>query len=125
MKNRKQILESFINIDRPFSEVSRDLFEVDWNWNENKLAVINRVILISILHRYLKGELNASILQRWSWALLGREDIDYEKGYRNTILDTLQYLEEAIPEHNLALPPEQAQILIHRLQTAPFDPNDD
>jgi hypothetical protein len=127
LKDQREFLEDLIAFREPLDKLAkRDKIGQAWDQGpENPyLATLTRQDLISILQRFLNYDLSAQDVYDWAEALEVRETVKKELGYNSLIFEVLSNitLEFAI-DHPLT--PERAKEIIHQLQTAPFDPDDD
>ena len=76
-KERSQLLQSLLKLDRPLEQILPPLNQLGWDSDE-ELATLHPQHLISILSRYLNGELSPVEVENWANAIECREDLDWE-----------------------------------------------
>lgn len=75
-KERSQLLQSLLKLDRPLDQILPSLNQLGWDSDE--LATLHPQHLISILNRYLSGELSPVEVENWANAIECREDLAWE-----------------------------------------------
>jgi hypothetical protein len=103
-------------------EIVRELETIPWT-SDRFLLSLTRQHIISVLFRFLNGQLSAEDVRDWAEEFMGREDIAYEAGYSGTIAEVLMNLWE---EQRLGavLTPAQAETYTQTLSQAVYDPSD-
>jgi hypothetical protein len=74
---RSQLLQSLLKLDRPLDQILPPLNQLGWDSDE-ELATLHPQHLISILNRYLNGELSPVAVENWANAIECREDLAWE-----------------------------------------------
>ena len=99
-RERRSILADLVALSEPTQELLDELDAYGWD-SEVPLVVLTRVDLLSVLHRYLDGALEAEECRQWAHAVLGRDDIAFEDGWGSRLKEVLFTMSE--PEINLPI----------------------
>lgn len=114
MKNRKEILQSLINLSGCLDSVNSELTSLPWDSTE-ELVILHAHEIISILDRYISGEITADTVSAWANLIECREDIEYEDGFSEIIKDTIFELANTELSHPLNIQrATEIKRLIHR-----------
>ena len=87
----KEVLQQLISYSGDLNIILLELSSYGWDFEEAVIILTHEHIL-SILERYLSGELTQQQLEDWGNAIEGREDIDYEEAYEEHIADAIHHL---------------------------------
>ena len=87
-KERSQLLQSLLKLDRPLDQILLPLNQLGWDSDE-ELATLHPQHLISILNRYLNGELSPVAVENWANAIECREDLDWESEAISSLIHEL------------------------------------
>jgi hypothetical protein len=82
---RETLLRSLIKRERPTNGIVKELAQFPWD-SETALQTVTVEDGVSVLRRFLIGELNATDLEDWANAIEGREDLEYGSGPRGQVL---------------------------------------
>lgn len=94
MTERKKVLESLLNFEKPINQIQADLKSFPWDSNV-ELVLLSKYHLINIFKGYLGGFITNNDMESWANIIEGRDDIGFES--KNE-----QLLREVI--HDLANP---------------------
>lgn len=113
-KERSQLLQSLLKLDRPLDQILPPLNQFGWDSDE-ELATLHPQHLISILNRYLSGELSPVEVENWANAIECREDLAWEKEFSASVSALIQEL--ANPLLTRPLSEDTAREWLQRLTT--------
>lgn len=85
---REDWLAALIGLSKPLEEALTALNNFGWD-SDRPLVTVHRRHLLSVLDKYLKGDLMAEDVERWADSLHVREDVDYESGFEDLIREAL------------------------------------
>lgn len=111
--SREQLLRLLIAGSAPSRDVARRLAAFGWD-SDRELVVLTRDDAVSLLERYLRGELDAASVEEWAEVIEGRDDVGYQAGSED-LLATLVF-ELANPDISGPLTPGVATDLAERLR---------
>ena len=117
MKKRNELLEEIFNLEKPDSlqNLSEDLREIGWDSPEGEVANLTTLHIISILNRYLNGNLTEQQIENWANLVEMREDITFGATEdEERVIDAIHEL--ANPALEGALTHASAKQIILRLQ---------
>jgi hypothetical protein len=123
MRTRVEILQSLISLDRPMSELQKEVALIGWD-SDRPLAALNRQSIISVLFRYLNGQLSDIDVRDWADELDGRQDIEREQGYRDIINEVIYILSKE-PYLGSPLSLQKAEKFINALSQAKYMDDED
>lgn len=104
-QRRAEVLRELIAYRSDPSPLMQELASFGWDWPaEEPLAVLTRRDLLTVIERFLAGELSAAQLEDWAERLECREDLGFEPGYEGLVDDVFFRL--ATPCINEPLTPE-------------------
>jgi hypothetical protein len=104
--SRQAVLNSLLAYDRPADVLRMALGQYEWGCPE-PLVVLTRERVVSVLQRFLRGELSADAVEAWADLVELREDIDLPD---EQVVDAIFVL--ANPTINSALDNQSANRLI-------------
>jgi len=110
MTNRNDLLQDLIEFRKPPAEMHAILAEFEWDCNQ-KLVQLERRHVISVLKRYVDGEILSEEVEAWTNLIEGRDDVDYEE-----VKEILHIL--ANPVITYELTPPMAVSMIDKLMDA-------
>jgi len=117
MNRRAEILHELVAYRPPTEQLHAELWTFGWDWlDDEPLLIITREHLLSIIDRYLAGEISSAQLQQWAENLECREDVDFEETNKD-IIDSV-FFRLALPEINGVLTPESVQGMKAEIQNA-------
>ena len=93
--NRINLLHSLLHFNQPLNEILSRLNAFDWD-SDSALVTLEPQHIISILERYLAGELEPSQVENWANAIECREDIDYNPNSQELLPDIIYELANPI-----------------------------
>jgi hypothetical protein len=73
MDKRTSFIKSLIGMNKPISEIKKDI------------AILTKNDLINVMNFYINNKITASDFMEWANLIEGREDIDYETEYKDEI----------------------------------------
>lgn len=79
MNERAAALTNLLAGVQPVDALVRELSRFGWD-SEKELVTLTSVHVVSILERYIKGELSSEYVNAWADAIEGRDDIGWERG---------------------------------------------
>ena len=88
MTERRRILRSLLEMDRPLDEILRELAGFPWD-SEEELETLRPPQVIGILRRYASGTLGAGEVEKWANAVEGRDDIGFEANHRALLQEVI------------------------------------
>lgn len=91
-----------------------------YEWDSPPLVVLRREHVVSVLQRFLAGEVQAGFVREWADLVEVRDDIEFEQGHSEALQDALFTL--ATPETQGRLDAALAASLIFRLTNVPCPP---
>jgi len=119
MQDRKTLLETILRLKHPemLKQLAAALRKSGWDSPEGELVNLTWEHVVSILRRYLAGELSEAQVEDWANLVELREDITYGiQDDNEVIIDAINDLANPVLEGNLM--PESAKALIEDLRTA-------
>jgi hypothetical protein len=87
---RKQALSSLIHFDAPLDDIEAELAAV--GWAAEPVTTLMRKDIAAVLQRFASGDIDAATVEAWANLIEGREDIQFELGHEQTILDAIHDL---------------------------------
>lgn len=112
---RTELLGDLLAAKTPFAPIAAAL--ANFRWDSPPLVVFQRAHVVSVLRRYLAGELQASEVREWAELVEVRDDIEFEGGHDEAAKEALFTL--ATPETQGQLDTGLAASLIASLTRAP------
>lgn len=117
MNRRAEILQELVAYRPPTEQLHAELRTYGWDWlDDEPLLIITREHLLSIIDRYLAGEITSAQLQQWAENLECREDVDFEETNKD-IIDSV-FFRLALPEINGVLTPESVKGMKEEIKNA-------
>lgn len=110
---RSELLGDLLAAETPLAPIAAGLASVDWD--SPPLVVLRREHVVSVLQRFLAGEVQAGFVQEWADLVEVRDDIEYEEGHSDALRDAVFTL--ATPETQGRLDATLAASLMSRLTT--------
>lgn len=104
-RSREELLKSLAEYVLPIDPILAELSEYGWD-AERPFFTVKWEHLLSVLSRYLHGELNADQVTDWADLVECREDIDYEPGFEEDLRNAV--FELANPNLTQPVTPEAA-----------------
>jgi ribosomal protein L15 len=98
MNRRAEILQELARFEKPQEPLLRELGSFGFNWTEEPLLVLKKDHLLSVIDRFLRGEIRSAQLQQWAEAFEVREDVGFDEREEEQIKDVFFRL--ATPEIN-------------------------
>jgi hypothetical protein len=90
MHRRTQILKALVQFTRPTEPLWRELFSYGWDCEDESLhLVFKKEELITVLDRFLAGEISPEELEDWAERLECRDDITFEEADSERMRDLL------------------------------------
>ncbi len=111
--SRKHLLLLLVGGDAPIAEIVEQLAAFEWD-SDRELVVLTRAHALSMLDRYLQGEVDRAAVEAWAEAIEGREDIGYEPEAEEILGDLV--FELANPELAATLDTDRASAWVQRMQ---------
>jgi hypothetical protein len=96
---RQQALSSLIHFDAPLASIEAELAAL--GWGAEPVAMLMREHITAVLQRFVSGEIDAATVEAWANLVEGREDIQFEPGREQIVLDAI---------HDLANPVLQGRL---------------
>jgi hypothetical protein len=112
---RKELARKLVEYALPIEPVLSELSAYPWDC-DSPLFVITPAHLVSILDRYLAGELTTEQVERWGNLVEMRDDLDLAEGTHETIREVIHEL--ANPLLTEPLSKESALRMRHALATS-------
>jgi hypothetical protein len=110
--DRRRILRSLLELDRPLDAVLGDLAGVAWD-SEEELVILQPGHVIDMLNRFKSGRYGTEDVERWANAIEGRDDIGLKDESRALLKEAIFDL--ANPDLQGALTIEVAERWVERL----------
>lgn len=107
--DRLKIIGELLNFSWPLQELATQLSSMSWDY-AGEGVVLERQHLISVLQRYLAGDLAGADIESWANLIEGREDIEFSTEYEEELENALYEL--ANPTLTYALNVERANTLL-------------
>lgn len=119
---RKSLLEELLRFEDPrqLGKIMKQLREYGWD-SEVELVRLDFGVIISLLKRFLDGEITAQQLEDWGNAVEQRDDIEFGMGNSPWILDAISEL--ANPALHQPLTPDTMGNLLLRLERLHAQPD--
>lgn len=83
--NRISIVRDLLEYSRDLDTISTELRQFPWDYVGDDMAILTRAHIISVLQRYLDGQIDAAKVEQWGDLIECRDDIDGEETARETI----------------------------------------
>lgn len=99
--NRVESLQSLLKLDQPLSQILPFLNAFGWD-SDREFVDLKRQHIITMLRRYLSGELSESCVEDWANAMEGREDVGYENGFEDLLSEVIYKLANPLLTHSLS-----------------------
>ena len=99
--NRVESLQSLLKLNQPLSQILPSLSTFGWD-SDRELVTLERQHVITVLRRYLSGELSESCVEDWANAIEGREDVGAESGFENLLSEVIYRLANPLLTHSLS-----------------------
>jgi hypothetical protein len=112
MKTRINLLNELLGLERPASEITRDLAFFGWD-TDDELVVLTSVHMRAILEELVKGTLTAEDASSWADAIEGRDDIALQPEIEEFLKETL--FELANPDISGNLTPQRAATILQQI----------
>ena len=84
---REQAVQSLVHFDQPLRMLDAVLRENAWDWDGPPIATLGGANIVSVLQRYLKGDVSGDDVEAWANMLEGRDDVEFEPGTAAAIFD--------------------------------------
>jgi hypothetical protein len=111
---RSEGLLAILRMDQPLSKLTE--IAENWGWaSDEELVTLERKHLVDVLNRYLASDISSEDVMQWAKLLEMREDVGFENGYEQLLVDTIFDLSN-IPFHRPPLTPSKARSLVELLQ---------
>lgn len=114
-QQRVELLGDLLEARTPLAPIAAALTSFDWD--SPPLVVLRREHVISVLRRFLSGEMQASVVREWADLVEVRDDIELEQAHSGPLRDALFTL--ATPETQGHLDAALAASLVARLTSVP------
>jgi len=105
--SRQAILSSLIRLDAPLADLKAALASI--SWDAEPTVTLARQDIATVLQRFVRGEIDAAVVETWANLVECREDIEFETGYEEAIADAIHGL--ANPELRGRLATIAAEVL--------------
>ena len=109
MRNRDNILNDLINLNRSLKELLIELSQYSWDI-ETPVLIINKKDFNNVLQRCIDSKLSSSEVENWANAIESRDDLGFEDNKIQEII-----FELANPEINGEITKERLAEIIHEL----------
>ena len=76
MPHRAEVLSKLAWLDGPSQPLIEELRLMDWDWTGEPLLVLTPEHVLSVMDRFLSGQLTAKQVEDWADALELREDVE-------------------------------------------------
>ena len=120
---RKDFLIELIEYRHPMNEILNYINTFPTEESDDYVVLLTRAHLISVLNRFLNGDLSAQQVEEWADHIGFINEIGEEEGYFEKIRQTLISL-AIMPIDGIWLTQKQAREFIEKLQQCKFNPND-
>ena len=90
MNSRKEILEKLARFDEPSAPLIEALRAMGWDWSEEPLLVLTAEHFLSVMDRFLSGQLSAEQIEQWAENLEHRDDVGFAPP-REELLDEILF----------------------------------
>jgi hypothetical protein len=101
MIRRAEILAKLARFDEPSAPLMAELRTMGWDWDGEPLLVLTTEHLLSIMDRFLSGQLSAHQVAEWAGNLEVRDDVAFDPA-RADLLDEVFFC-LASPEINYGI----------------------
>ena len=108
---RTDLLEQLIKLERPVEDVLSQLRA--YPWDSDPLVQLTVDAVVSVLRRYMLGEIEAQAVAAWADAIEGRDDIGLVSKHRQSLKEVIWEL--ANPEANGPITRDRASTLYSQL----------
>ncbi|MBR1236790.1 hypothetical protein JQ597_34510 [Bradyrhizobium sp. AUGA SZCCT0177] len=81
--SRQAILSSLIHLDAPLADLKLALASI--SWDAEPTITLARQDIATVLQRFVRGEIDAAVVEEWANLVECREDIQSEAGHEETI----------------------------------------
>jgi hypothetical protein len=110
-EERRTALLNLMNLGEPVDAALRSLAK--YRWGETVAIQVDRSHVVRLLEAFVAGRVTNDEVERWAFALAGRDDVDYEP---HMSAEIAQFMFEAEnPEINGVLTVDRASEWIRRL----------
>ncbi len=99
--NRVESLQSLLKLDQPLSQILSSLNAHGWD-RDHELVTLESQHIITVLQRYLSGELSDPCVEDWANAVEGREDVGFESGFEDLLSEIIYKLANPRLTHSLS-----------------------
>jgi hypothetical protein len=121
LESQTRFLKALVAFERPLSELMKE-DKIGWADWKGYLVTLTRQNIISVLERFINGDLSSKDMQDWGEALEGRGTVQREPGYAKLINEMLFTLANE-PNWGNHLTPEVAKRLVIKLMNASQNPD--
>lgn len=91
MVTRKQALINLVSYNEPIHSLVYALKAFGWD-SRDELVILTPQHILSVIGRYLSGEVTADQLELWANTIEGREDIAFDSQHEASINDAIHQL---------------------------------
>jgi hypothetical protein len=109
MHRRAELLQKLALFEEPTPPLIDELRAMGWDWLGEPLLILTAAHFLSIMDRFLSGQLTAEQLEEWAENLEHREDVAFAPGEEELLDETLFCL--ANPSINFAITQESVSQL--------------
>lgn len=91
MADRKELLESLLQFERPLADLRDQLSQFEWDGPED-IVELRSVHACAVLDRFLTGSVTENQVEDWANLIEGREDIGYESREEKVLREAIHFL---------------------------------
>lgn len=110
---RQETLSALVQFREPLAVIEARLSAFEWDWNGAPLVTLTRRQIVSVLKRFVSGEIDAETVERWADLIECRDGIEDEPGHEELVLEAIHHLANPILHGSLE---EIASNLMARLE---------
>ena len=99
-EHRLSAVRDLLSLSRPIQETVSQLASMGWDY-VGECAVLTRGHLVSVLQRYLDGDLSEIDIETWANHVEGREDVQIDLGEEQEIENILYELANPVLTQSL------------------------
>ena len=110
--DRLALVRDLLEMSKPLEKIMAQLAMMDWDYEGDGVDLTKEHLAIA-LQRYLRGELSDSDIESWANQIEGREDIQFDTGFKQEIENILYEL--ANPALTQPLDHSRAKMLLEAM----------
>jgi hypothetical protein len=111
MNRRREILQALLAAQLPLEDVAKEL--TSFEWDSDELVELRAEHVVTVLERFLRGDLRAEDVLMWADLVEARDDIGLEQAHKEGLKQAIFHL--ATPELEGPLDKAVARRLIAEL----------